>query len=332
MIEILAPGPLATVQDLGRVGYYNIGVGRAGAMDPLALVLANRLAGNDDATACIEFTIGNFEICFHQDAIFALAGADCGARLDDLDVPAFWRMKAAEGQTLRAGVPRHGMRTYFTIAGGFALQPVLGSCSTDLKGGFGGLAGRALQPGDRLSTAPSTKDTGDVDFGIHPAALAPFYTTDLRDETTVRYMAAAEYDTFTDDAHKTFECTPWKIQPASNRIGYRLSGPVLELEQKLELRSHGILSGTIQVPPSGQPVIQLADANTCGGYPKFGVVIAADLWRLGQARLGGKLRFVQVSRDQALEALRVRNTDMEVFFAWLEKATKGQGREKVQTA
>lgn len=322
MIEIVTPGPLATVQDLGRHGYYDIGVGFCGAMDPLALIIANRLVDNDDGAAAIEFTIGSFEIRFEHDTVFALAGADCAVKLDAVEIPPFWSAHAKAGQVLKATAPRHGMRTYLAIAGGLAVEPVLGSRSTDMKGGFGGLGGRALKAGDRLPlTTPATLPIAS-DFGLDPRALSSFYEAGYPDEVSVRFLAAAEYSSFEDTALDLFRDEAWTIQPDSNRIGYRLAGPVLDLKAKLELRSHGIMPGTIQVPPSGQPVIQLSDANTCGGYPKIGVVITADLWRLGQARLGGRLRFVEVSREEAIGALCDRNACMSAVFSQIGESRR----------
>lgn len=301
MIELIATGPQASVQDLGRRGYLAQGVGCAGAMDPVALELGNRMLGNDPGAAGIEFTYGGFEILFHADTAIALTGADCGARLNGRALPGWSRSAVRAGDRLVAGMARAGMRACLTVAGGIAVPAVLGSSSTDMKGGFGGHHGRALQPGDRLAAGPGARGRG-AEFSLDTAALSGFYDAAYPAEVPIRFLPATEYPLFTAAARAAFAAEPWVIQPDSNRVGYRLKGPVLETTQKVELFSHGILPGTIQVPPSGQPAIQLADANTCGGYPKIGVVIAADLWRIGQARLGDRLRFAAVDRDQALAA------------------------------
>ncbi len=320
MIEIVAPGPLATIQDAGRTGFSSVGVGPCGAMDPMALRIGNRMLGNAEDAAGIEFTIGVFEILFHRDTRFALTGADCAARLDGVPIPPFWCMAARAGQRLKAGAAARGMRAYLTVEGGLSVVPVLGSASTDLKGGFGGLDGRALCSGDRLDLVGAPPSGMPADYGLDPAELGLLHegATGAGEAIVVDYVPAAEYDAFTDEAIETFAGTEWKIHPDSNRIGYRLTGPQLALKHRLELRSHGILPGTIQVPPSGQPVVQLSDANTCGGYPKIGVVATADLWRLGQARLGDRVRFRRVTAAHAVDRLRARESAMRSLFERLD--------------
>lgn len=301
MIELVKTGPQASVQDLGRRGYLAQGVGHAGTMDRMALELGNRMLGNDPGAAGIEFTYGGFELLFHADTAIALTGADCNARLNGQALPGWTRTAIRAGDRLSAGMARVGMRAILAVAGGIEVPAVLGSSSTDMKGAFGGFQGRALQPGDRLVTG--RRRLGG-EFTLDAVAMAGFYDVAYPSEVPIRFLPATEYLLFTAAARTAFEAEPWVIQPDSNRVGYRLSGPVLEMERKVELFSHGILPGTIQVPPSGQPAIQLSDANTCGGYPKIGVVIGADLWRIGQARLGDQLRFAAVTRDQALAARR----------------------------
>ncbi|MCK8787780.1 biotin-dependent carboxyltransferase family protein [Roseomonas sp. NAR14] len=318
-IEILSPGPLASVQDLGRHGCLALGVGRSGAMDPLALTLANRLVGNEAGIAGIEFTLGAFALRFHADAVFALTGADCRATLDGLALPPLWCMTARAGQVLKGGAARGGMRSYLAVAGGFRVAPVLGSASTDLKGGFGGWEGRALRPGDRLPLRAAGRAVPHCDWGLAPESLAALCGPA---DAPIRVVAAAEYGLFDAAARRDLVEAEWTIQPDSNRVGYRLAGPALALTRRVELLSHGILPGTIQVPPSGQPVIQLSDANTCGGYPKIGAVIGADLWRLGQARLGSRLRFALVERAAAVAALRRQALAAEALFARLDRARR----------
>ncbi|MDT8333270.1 biotin-dependent carboxyltransferase family protein [Roseomonas gilardii] len=318
-IEILSPGLLASVQDLGRQGFLSLGVGRSGAMDPLALAIANRLTGNEAGTAGIEFTLGGFELRFGVDTVFALAGADCAATLDGWAVPPMWCMTARAGQVLRGGAPRIGMRSYLAVSGGFDLAPVLGSASTDLKGGFGGWEGRALQPGDRVPLRARGQAAPARDWGLAPESLEELCGPA---DAPIRLVAAAEHDLFDEAARQALVEAEWTVQPDSNRVGYRLAGPGLTPTRRIELLSHGILPGTIQVPPSGQPVIQLSDANTCGGYPKIAAVIGADLWRLGQARLGGTLRFTVVEREAAVTALRRQVLAAERLFARLDRVRR----------
>lgn len=318
MIELIQTGPQASIQDLGRRGYLAQGVGSAGAMDKVALELANRMLGNIPQAAAVEFTYGGFDLLCHGDVTIALTGADCGVRLNGRPVSGWTRLSLLAGDRLSAGMARRGMRAYLAVSGGIRVPAVLGSASTDMKGGFGGLHGRALEAGDRLEAdreGPGKEGSGE--FALDPALLSGFYDASYPPEAPIRFLPATEYDLFTDEAHHAFQTDTWEIQPDSNRIGYRLSGPVLKTRERLELFSHGILPGTIQVPPSGQPVIQLADANTCGGYPKFGAVIGADLWRIGQSRLGERLRFKAVTREEALAARREAAEAATAFHARL---------------
>lgn len=301
MIEIRLPGPIASVQDLGRVGHRAIGVGVAGAMDATALRIGNMLVGNAADCAGIEFTLGGFALRFLRDTVFALTGAHADARLDGDPVPAWWVRQARAGQELRAGMARRGMRTILAVAGGIDVPPVMGARATDLKGGFGGHQGRLLRTGDRLPLGPATPPTlPERGFGLSAARLGL-----LPPDATgavIRFLPAAEWQQMPKALHRDFTARDWTLRPDSNRMGYRFDGRALAPARAFDLHSHGILPGTIQLPPDGFPVIQMQDANTCGGYPKLGVVIAADLPRLAQLRLGGTLRFAAVDRATALAA------------------------------
>lgn len=304
MIEILSPGVMASVQDVGRRALRNLGVGSVGAMDARALAIANLLVGNEPDAAGLEFALGGFSVRFHADTVFALTGADAGARLDGEPVPAWWVRRARAGQTLMAGMAGRGMRSIFAVCGGIAVPELMGSRSTDLKGGFGGHEGRLLQAGDRLETGPAEQPAmGERGFGLAAGRLG---LLPPHGEAEIRFLPAAEWQVHGPAIQERFLSSAWKLLPDSNRMGYRLSGPELRRETPLELLSHGIIPGTIQLPPAGQPVIQLNDANTCGGYPKLGVVIEADLAVLAQVRLGDHIRFRAVDRAEALAALAER--------------------------
>ena len=304
MIEIIQPGIFSSVQDLGRRGFRSIGVGQSGAMDAMALRIANILVGNPDDAAGIETTLGGLELCFDADCRFAVTGADAEVTLDD-QVLSVWSLATARaGQVLRIGWPDAGMRNYIAFAGGVDVPVLMGSRATDLKGGFGGHEGRALRQGDRLSLlAHASQDDSALPFGIAGRKTEPESDSPV---TTVRMIPAAEWGQYSPETQQSFLSANWLLDPASNRVGFRLRGPMLTSQTPRELLSHGILPGTVQLPPSGQPAVQMMDANTCGGYPKLGVVIAADLGRLAQTRLGDAVRFVLVSQEDALQALRAR--------------------------
>jgi biotin-dependent carboxylase-like uncharacterized protein len=194
-----------------------------------------------------------------------------------------------------------GSRAYVCVAGGIDVPVVLGSRSTQLRGAIGGLEGRALQQGDKLSFGDrSDAPRAPLGTGILPPSIALPLTID--GVPAVRVLPAAEYRCFTCKSQSDFWLKPWKVTPQSDRYGYRLSGPTLEPVAPMELRSHGIVPGVIQVPHGGQPIVQMCDAQPSGGYPKIGTVIEADLWRLGQAPIGSSIRFVEIDWDGALKA------------------------------
>ncbi|MFT7774145.1 biotin-dependent carboxyltransferase family protein [Roseateles sp.] len=302
MIEVMRAGPLTTVQDLGREAWRDRGISRCGALDDLALIHGNLLVGNPPDAAGLEFTLGPATLRFDADCCIAVTGTDSDALLDGRALRPGWRQPVLAGQTLRIAAPHGRMRSYLAISGGIAVEPVLGSRSTDLKAGFGGLNGRALRDGDRLPVQPAPS----TDLPSRRIGLAP---PDW--DATVRALPGPEHDDFPATARAAFWATDWRLTPQSNRMGYRFAGPELQRAHGGELASHGVLPGVVQVPPAGQPIVLLADAQTTGGYPKIAVVIRADLWKLAQLRLGATLRFIPCGVDEAVAALRERQARLD---------------------
>jgi len=314
MIEVLSSGMPNVIQDLGRVSYLKIGVSRSGAMDSFALSAANFLVSNVPTAAGIEIGLFPFKLRFKTDVRFACTGADVITSLDGRRLPPWWSVLAAAGQTLEIGAPSRGVRAYLAFAGGIDVPVVLGSRSTDLKSGFGGLDGRGLRRGDVLQLLPSLKTLDQKEsIGLLPQGLPVFWQALATGCIKIRVMVGAEYHCFTEQARTAFVNSEYEVTRDCNRMGYRLSGAALELRQPLELLSHGIVPGTVQVPPSGQPIIQLAEANTCGGYPKIGNVIDIDLWRLAQARPGTRLRFDVIDAASALTQTRLEIDNSDVL-------------------
>lgn len=317
MIKIVQPGILSTIQDLGRPSHRQIGVTASGAMDPLALQAANILAGNNRNEAVIEIALGGIEIHFLHDTVFALTGTNINATLDGSPIPGWWVQQAYAGQVLKSTPVGEGMYAYLAIAGGLAIEPVLGSVSTDSKGGFGGFRGRALKAGDQLPLKHGAQEISiNRGFGFNTQKIDLLETDNL-----IRIIPAAEWDNNDSSMQQSFLDSEWRIQPDSNRIGYRLAGPTIEAMKKVELFSHGILPGVIQLPPSGQPVVQMNDANTCGGYPKLGVIIGADLRKFAQTRLGGHIRFTLTDHVTAIAAaqaseVRLNQLEAQAMLAW----------------
>ncbi|WP_418127666.1 biotin-dependent carboxyltransferase family protein [Variovorax sp. KK3] len=305
-LTVLRPGPLASVQDLGRHGHRQQGICPGGALDALALVLANRLAGNADGAAGLEITLGGCEIRFETATRIALAGDDFGARLDGVPLWPCWSFPVAAGQVLRLGAANEwsakaGLRSWLAVAGGIDVPPVIGSRSTDLKAGFGGHQGRALKKGDRLALGPAGIDAARLAkraFGLRPPEWGP----DDDGATVLRVMPGPEFEQFNVASRELLWGEPWRITPQSNRMGNRLEGPELKRKRNVDMLSSAVIPGTIQVPPSGQPIILMGDSQTTGGYPRIGVVIRADLWKLARAPLNGRLRLVEVDAPAALDA------------------------------
>ncbi|MBE7619709.1 5-oxoprolinase/urea amidolyase family protein [Komagataeibacter sp. FXV2] len=304
MITILETSPLNTVQDLGRPGYRNLGVSTSGVMDPVALRAGNILLGNSDDAACIELQTYPFVLRLDAAATFVVTGIDAAIELDGRPVLPWMVETATAGQVLRIGQPGRGARGYVCIAGGIDVPVVLGSRSTQLRGGFGGLDGRPLEAGDTLKTTGTTLDMAG--YGALPPSAVLKDAAGEADGRTIhlRAMPATDYELFTPEARQRLWTTPWRITPQSNRVGYRLSGAPLELRHRVELRSYGVIAGIVQVPPSGEPIVQLSDANTVGGYPRIATVIEADLWRLGQARIGTHIHLHECSFAEGVAAMR----------------------------
>ncbi|GGH07116.1 hypothetical protein GCM10007036_01800 [Alsobacter metallidurans] len=307
MIEILSGAPLATVQDLGRLGALRWGVGYSGAMDPLALICGNLLVGNDRDAAAVEAQLFPFEARFNADGAIAVTGADCAATLDGAPLLPWASTPVRAGQRLRLDHPKpgawSGARAYVCVAGGIDTALALGSRSTQLRGAIGGHEGRALRPGDVLPVGAAPAGASSEPCGVMPPALAmPLEVDGL---PAIRVLPAAEYACFSPASQEAFWSGAYKVTPQSDRYGFRLFGPELLPSVPLELRSHGIVPGVIQVPHGGQPIVQMRDAQPSGGYPKIATVIEADLWRLGQIPIGRSVRFLRATWAEAIEAARV---------------------------
>ena len=313
MIEILSNGALNLVQDLGRHEFLNIGVSSGGAMDTQALQLANAMVGNQPTDAGIEVSIFPFRVKFLQNTCFSCTGSMGTLKLNDRQHSGWWTAFAQAGDVLSIAPPVHGARAYLAFAGGIDVPLVLGSRSTDLKSGFGGHLGRGLRKGDVLNLRRDTQTPTrrQASYGIAPPSRMELLQNSSTAPTTIRVIANAEFDDFTKESIKLFERSGYRLTPDCNRQGFRLEGAALKRVRSQDLLSHGIVPGTIQVPPSGQPIIQMAEANTCGGYPKIGTVIEPDLWRVAQSRPGQSLKFTFVDFDQGLEVVQKIQHEMQ---------------------
>ena len=290
MIEVIHPGPLATVQDAGRYGHAHLGVGHAGAVDADAYALAGRLVGAPPGAAAVELTLGGAAFRFHDAARFALTGAPAPATLDGRPVAYGRCAYARRGAVLRIGTPTTGVRTYLAVGGGIDVPPTLGSRSTDTLSGLGPAA---LAAGDRLPVGDAAPQAAAPVDWIVPRLPGPL--------ATVRALPGPRAGWLTGPAAACLYGHAWEVTTESNRVGVRLRGPVLERSVTGELPSEGMVAGAVQLPPSGQPIVFLADHPTTGGYPVVAVLAEADLPLVAQARPGQRLRFVPDPRRQAAQ-------------------------------
>jgi biotin-dependent carboxylase-like uncharacterized protein len=281
MIEVLKAGPLTTVQDEGRTGHAHLGVPAAGALDGPALLLANRLVGNDRAAAGLEITVSGCRLRVHRTTFVAVTGAPAvKIMVDRRSVDSGVPVPVPAGAVLDIGPAAAGVRTYLAVAGGIDVPPVLGSRSTDTLSGLGP---RPLRDGDTLPVGPPTGPAAPVWFTTG-GSLAGELTPRLR------ITPGPRDDWFTAEARQTLVTAEWTVSAKSNRVAARLEGPKLTRANTDELPSEGIVLGAVQVPAGGEPLVFLADHPTTGGYPVIGVVHPDDLPVLAQCRPGTKLR------------------------------------------
>lgn len=282
MIEVVKPGLLTTVQDLGRTGYAHLGVARSGALDVPALVAGNRLVGNADGDAGLETTLTGVSLRTEVATVVAVTGAPAQVAVDGEPVPMGRAVAVPAGSLLEVGPAHSGVRSYLTFAGGVTVAPVLASRSTDTLSGLGP---PPLRAGFVLPVGRSTSDVPERPEAITEVAA-------IGAEVTLRVRLGPRHDWFSVTARDLLLSEPYRLSVKSNRVGARLHGPVLSRAVAGELPSEGIVLGAVQVPSDGQPLVFLADHPTTGGYPVIGVVDRADLPRLAQARPGTAIRFV----------------------------------------
>lgn len=318
-VELVSPGALATIQDLGRSGWRRFGVPRAGALDPALLRIANVLAGNKEGAPAIEFFLAGptlkaadapVQLGFAGDFALTLTRANGErARLDG------WRsVTLLPGDTLQAAAPRSSRAGYVAL-GGLAVPEVLGSASTYTRAGLGGHHGRPLAAGDKLAAAAAA---------LQPDA--PPQERMLRRPPTadsagpIRVVPGPQADYFDAAAMAAFFAGEYQVSSDADRMGVRLQGPALahRADKGNEIVSDATVPGSIQVPGNGQPIVLLADGQTAGGYPKIGTVISADLPRLATAAVGATLRFQAVTVAEAEAAARRREDELRALLATVQ--------------
>lgn len=288
-ILVQAPGVLTTVQDAGRFGYLASGITQSGAMDQAAYRFANALVGNRRGEAVLECTVMGPTLLFTGDAVAALAGADMNPTLDGRPVEMGKAFVIRGGQVLALGMAERGLRTYLAVAGGIDVPSVLGSRSTNIRCGMGGLAGRALQAKDVLPVGSAE--------GKAPGLVRPYHPA-FPGEAVIRCIPGPQEDAFTEEGIAAFYGSAYTVTPESDRMGMRLAGPVIAAKNGSDIVSDGIVFGSIQVPKSGLPIILMADHQTTGGYAKIATAVSLDLPILAQAVPGTKIRFQRVCVEE----------------------------------
>jgi len=319
-VEVMLPGVCTTVQDAGRYGFQQHGVIVGGAMDPVAMRMANMLVGNQPGEAVLELTLKGPSLRFHEDFLIAVCGGDFAPAIDGQRIAGNRAVWVRRGSTLQFSRAKKGCRAYLAVAGGWDVPVVMNSRSTNFRAGFGGHEGRMLRANDwlranspgefsRFLASRLAKQAGANSFaqaGWHvPPSAFPCIAN-----PTVRVIRGEQYDDFTADSREHFWSQPFQVSPQSDRMGYRLAGPQLSLSAPLELTSEAVTAGTIQVPPSGQPIILLADRQTIGGYPKIGCVASVDLPIFAQLKPGDVLCFQEISVGEAQRALYEREMEL----------------------
>jgi biotin-dependent carboxylase-like uncharacterized protein len=298
--EVISPGILTLVQDLGRFGWARYGVATSGALDSLAVRVANQLVGNPENAAVLETTLMGLRLKALRDAVVAVTGGNLGP-LRGGEPLAMWRSHLIrEGEVLFFSGPVEGLRAYIAVAGGISIPPVMGSRSTNLSSGFGGFEGRALRRGDVVGSDPVEDSLRFAGLALDPALIPSCPPRWL-----LRVVWGPQEDEFTDESRRIFASETFTVSPDSDRTGIRLKGPTVERKPGLaeSIVSEGIVSGAIQVPGDGQPIIVLGETAS-GGYRKIATVISADLPLLGQITPGDEVGFAAVSMKEAVRALR----------------------------
>ena len=296
-IEVLRPGLLTTVQDLGRWGQQAIGVSVAGPMDTFSHRLANCLVGNAESAATLEITLIGPELEFDAPAIVAVCGADFDITVNGQLLSEGTSLYMTGGR-IQFGRRRAGARAYLAVRGGIQTLPVLGSRATHVVSGMGGLHGRPLTAGDRLPFVPQAAD--------RPLRRAAGLTLPSCSRARLRVLPGAQADWFEPAALSTLTTVSFRVSPRSNRMGYRLEGPPLARRRHEEPISEPLAFGAVQVPAAGEPILLMADRQTAGGYPKIASVISADLPLAGQLGPGDFIEFEWCSRQDAATALIAR--------------------------
>ena len=313
--EVLEPGILTTVQDSGRYGFSQFGVPPSGVLDNFSFRVGNLLVGNREEEACLETTIMGLKLKALSEVVIAITGGDLSPALngESLDM---WRTHLlVEGDIITFKKVRSGCRAYLALSGGFAIPKIMGSRSTYLSGRFGGLEGRALKKGDILYRFDRPSPLNKLGFRF-PRDSIPLYGKDL----LLRVIPGPQGHHFTEKGFQTFRSSSYQVTPRCDRMGVRLEGPKIERRPDVEesIISEGLISGAIQVPGDGKPIIILTELVT-GGYTKIATVISTDLPKVAQLKPGDRVNFEPISIEEAHRLLREQEEQLRSFENFIKQ-------------
>jgi antagonist of KipI len=319
VIIVQSPGLFTTVQDLGRYGYGPLGVSPSGAADPIALRLGNLLVGNPEGAPALEMTLSGGTFTFPEGGMIALAGSAFAATLDGSSLPMWTSCLMRPGQTLKVAAAQFGARCYLCVRGGIAVKPFLGSASTHILSGLGGIEGRPLRKADVLNTGAAPAAAFD-----HPRSIPPEILSRFEPRSVLRATVAPQTDRFSAEARDTFYRSRYRVTEQSNRMGLRLDGESVEAPCSGQMITEGVSLGAVQIPAGGQPIILFVEQQTTGGYPKIANVISADLASVGQLRPGDQIQFELVSAETARSLIR----EQEALLRTLSLSFAGAGGDR----
>lgn len=310
-IKIIKPGLLTTIQDRGRHLYLSDAVPVSGCMDSLSARISNIVIGNDEQCAVLEFTFGNSSFITASPSIIGYAGSGGELMYDGQALPANRPLFIPAGKLISVFYKGEGCRVYLAIKGGFDIEPVLGSRSTFITAGFGGLRGRKLEAGDELGSSGvvpnkyfNTSEIKYPDWSVNPESMLP------KTNREIRVVKGHEASWFTKKSLAAFFSEWYTLSLRSNRMGYHLEGPPIQRAFKKELLSTAVTPGTIQVTGEGKLILLMPDCQTTGGYPRIGNVISVDLALCGQLKAGDKILFKEISFEQSLELFLKREKQL----------------------
>ena len=317
MIRVLGSGLPATVQDLGRWGYQRQGVSPSGAMDPVSHRVANALVGNHESAATLEMTLVGPALEFDSDALIAICGANLSPEISNLPLQGWRAFYVKRGSTLTFQGAAWGSRAYLAVGGGIDTPESMGSRSTYLRAGIGGIEGRALRGGDVLVPGKPSEATlramekaaarlGPIPFAMSESAIDPTRLAYHRLDGPVRVTRGPQFESFDERDRRALLGESFTVSERSDRMGYRLAGPLLRSGSGEDIISQAVLHGTIQVPPGGEPIVLMADRQTVGGYPIIAQVVSCDLPTMAQMKPGSEVHFEEVSIEMAQTALSQR--------------------------